>query len=149
MTIARMQYCTTWPIPFLRLLRPPELLLPSAVEAVDASFEHPPSLDAAAAQWAELLVQLKLRRAAARAAHAKDAALGLPPSWSRRQEDGRDVAAAAVLRLQESGVDVGRMRTWRRKFVWFPADSQRPPYYGSMRKRWVRGGGGRARELRC
>ena len=34
-------------------------------------------------------------------------------------------------RLLQGGVDLDSVKTWRRKFSWFPADSLRPPYYGS------------------
>ena len=33
--------------------------------------------------------------------------------------------------LKGSGIKADDVRTWRRKFIWFPADSKRPPYYGS------------------
>ena len=39
--------------------------------------------------------------------------------------------------VQDSGLEPADIRTWRRKFVWFPADSQRPPFYGSCKPRWV------------
>lgn len=46
--------------------------------------------------------------------------------------------------LQESGADLAALRTWRRKFIWFPADSQRPPFYGSCKPRCAAAGGGQA-----
>ena len=38
---------------------------------------------------------------------------------------------ARLQKLLDSGVDPATLKTWRRKFLWFPADSKRPPYYGS------------------
>jgi hypothetical protein len=56
--------------------------------------------------------------------------LGLPPVWARRP----GAVEAAAERLQsviDSGTNPAAVKTWRRKFIWFPADSARPPYYGS------------------
>ena len=36
--------------------------------------------------------------------------------------------------LQVSGVDPATVKRWRRKFLFFPADSDRPAYYGSWTK---------------
>lgn len=50
---------------------------------------------------------------------------GLPPSWARVRTAEEHVAEFG--RLEKS-------RMWRRKFLWFPNDSKRPPYYGSWSK---------------
>eukprot|EP00884_Botryococcus_braunii_P007750 jgi/Botrbrau1/16977/Bobra.49_2s0037.1 len=53
---------------------------------------------------------------------------GLPPSWARRHN-----VMERVEQLKGSG-SLSGARLWRRKFIWFPADSPRPPYYGSWSK---------------
>ena len=57
---------------------------------------------------------------------------GLPPSWARAPDAERTVTA----KLQDQFGDMYQtagMKTWRRKFLWFPGDhSLRPPFYGSF-----------------
>ena len=57
---------------------------------------------------------------------------GLPATWARCPgQHGIDVSNAAALRLLDRGIDRASLKTYRRKFVWFPADSARPAFYGS------------------
>lgn len=55
---------------------------------------------------------------------------GLPPSWAR-SASSFEITAEKMKELKESGVNPSAVQTWRRKFIWFPGDSKRPPYYGS------------------
>ena len=100
-----------------------QALLESAMDRASSAGLTP---EAAAAEWQALLARTKAGRAAAAAARVP----GLPPTWARRA-DAAQVAAAAAQALADGGVGPGGARAWRRKFVWFPADSARPPYYGS------------------
>ena len=63
----------------------------------------------------------------AAAPHATLVTAGLPPSWARPP----DVERALLERLRDEGHLAGR-KTRRLKFLWFPADSPRPPFYGSI-----------------
>ena len=57
---------------------------------------------------------------------------GLPPTWAR----GTDAELMVAEKLREQlgdGYAAGSVKTWRRKFLWFPGDhSLRPPFYGSF-----------------
>jgi hypothetical protein len=67
--------------------------------------------------------------------------LGLPPSWARKP-NAFQLAQQHMDKLQQSGADLAAVRTWRRKLIFFPADSQRPAYHGSSKLRcvWCCGG---------
>ena len=69
-------------------------------------------------------------KAASQREDRKKRYLGLPPSWAQ-SGDARDKALERMEELQGSGVEPENIKVWRRKFIWFPADSKRPPYYGS------------------
>ena len=58
--------------------------------------------------------------------------VGLPPSWAR--ETGAEQKLPQKLRDQfGDDLQAAGMKTWRRKFLWFPGDhSLRPPFYGSF-----------------
>lgn len=58
---------------------------------------------------------------------------GLPPAFARKVNSSRDPGQLAKLVLGHEhwkGV-----RTWRRKLLFFPADGNRPPFYGSFSRR--------------
>lgn len=55
---------------------------------------------------------------------------GLPPPFARKADAPRDPAKLAAMVLQSS--DGQGVRTWRRKLFHFPADGNRPPFYGSF-----------------
>lgn len=55
---------------------------------------------------------------------------GLPPPFARKSHAPRDPAKLAAMVLQSS--DWQGVRTWRRKLFHFPADGNRPPFYGSF-----------------
>jgi hypothetical protein len=68
-------------------------------------------------------------------------ALGMPPSWALRpgvspNDPGHVERAAAA--LYGEGVDINRLRCWRRKLIKHH-DSVRPPFYGSVPRgtRWA------------
>lgn len=57
----------------------------------------------------------------------------MPPSWAQKPgvaEDPDHVQRAAAA-LYGEGVDISRMRCWRRKLIKHH-DSVRPPFYGSV-----------------
>ena len=57
---------------------------------------------------------------------------GMPPTWARKAGAGAAALAALLEREYGGGAALAALPTWRRKFLWFPADgSKRPPYYGS------------------
>jgi hypothetical protein len=58
---------------------------------------------------------------------------GLPPPFARRSNAPRDPAKFAAMVLQSS--DWQGVRTWRRKLFHYPADGNRPPFYGSFSRR--------------
>ena len=60
----------------------------------------------------------------------KDRYLGLPPSWAQKS-NALDAAASQMEALTAADLSADMIQTWRRKFIWFPADSKRPPFYGS------------------
>jgi hypothetical protein len=101
---------------------------PCRAAQMDAAAAGPqPSFEQAQADWQALLAAMKAGRRA-----AQSRTLGLPPSWACKS--GAEARAAARLQtLLDSGLELADIRTWRRKFVWFPADSQRPPFYGSCK----------------
>lgn len=59
-----------------------------------------------------------------------DKYLGLPPTWAQ-SSGSKQAAEERMQELTGSGLSSSMVQTWRRKFIWFPADSKRPPYYGS------------------
>lgn len=67
---------------------------------------------------------------------------GLPPSWAQRPGVAQDPdhVQRAAAGLYGEGVDITRLRCWRRKLIKHN-DSVRPPFYGSVARpcRWVRG----------
>jgi hypothetical protein len=110
----------------------PQPVQPLSIERIDAGLSSAPiSFETAEQEWkASLAARATARRAAAT---APPSGIGLPPSWARR----RGAVEASVQRLREmkeNGVDTSNIKTWRRKFIWFQADSMRPPYYGSWPK---------------
>lgn len=58
---------------------------------------------------------------------------GLPPPFARKANAPRDPAKLAAMVLQ--GGEWQGVRTWRRKLFHFPADGNRPPFYGSFSRR--------------
>lgn len=76
--------------------------------------------------FGEWLVRARAQRRAA----TLEPRLGLPPSWARRR-GAAEAARERYHRLRDDGVDPAQVRTWRRKLLWFPADSARPAFHGS------------------
>ncbi len=60
----------------------------------------------------------------------KETCMGLPPSWAQKS-DAKQAAKQRMVELTGSGLSSDMIQTWRRKFIWFPCDSKRPPFYGS------------------
>ena len=60
----------------------------------------------------------------------KERYLGLPPSWAQKS-NALDEAESQMEALTAADLNADMIQTWRRKFIWFPADSKRPPFYGS------------------
>lgn len=56
--------------------------------------------------------------------------MGLPPTWAQKA-DAKEAAEQRMQELTGSGLSSNMVQTWRRKFIWFPCDSKRPPFYGS------------------
>ena len=56
--------------------------------------------------------------------------MGLPPTWAQKS-DAKQAAEQRMQELTGSGLSSDMIQTWRRKFIWFPCDSKRPPFYGS------------------
>ena len=60
------------------------------------------------------------------------ASAGLPPSWGRETNAEQKVLQKLRDQFGDDPQAAG-MKTWRRKFLWFPGDhSLRPPFYGSF-----------------
>eukprot|EP00892_Ulva_mutabilis_P003191 jgi/Ulvmu1/12873/UM098_0061.1 len=55
---------------------------------------------------------------------------GLPPAFARRKAGPRESEQLAKLVLGH--IEWQGVRTWRRKLLFFPSDSNRPPFYGSF-----------------
>ncbi|KAI3428047.1 hypothetical protein D9Q98_006432 [Chlorella vulgaris] len=111
--------------PNLRSLAPQ----PCMAAAMDAGSCQPFTNGQAQAEWQQLLSDMKRRR---REAAAQPRLLGLPPSWARKP-NAFELAQQHMDKLQQSGADLAAVRTWRRKLIFFPADSQRPAYHGSSK----------------
>lgn len=58
---------------------------------------------------------------------------GLPPAFARKSNAPRDPGQLA--RLVFGHDNWQGVRTWRRKFLFFPSDGNRPPFYGSFSRR--------------
>lgn len=58
---------------------------------------------------------------------------GLPPAFARKANAPRDPGQLA--RLVFGHEHWHGVRTWRRKFLFFPSDGNRPPFYGSFSRR--------------
>ena len=68
-----------------------------------------------------------------------DAVEGLPPSWARAPDAEQTLPRKLLERFGED-VAASGMKTWRRKLLWFPADTKaglpvRPAFYGSWSKK--------------
>ena len=100
-------------------------------EAVDAALGPDAPPVEAAALWRDWLRAAKRARRQLR----PESALGLPPSWARRRNQALEVAREHHSRSVAAGVDPAQVKTWRRKLIWFPADSARPAFYGSVGER--------------
>lgn len=62
----------------------------------------------------------------------------MPPTWARHSD--AEQRLEKVAETFGEGFCAPNVKAWRRKFVWFPADSERPPFYGSFSKtRYVQG----------
>lgn len=110
---------------------PPEHLVPPPQQpCLDAEIDAALlgtdiSADALVTRWTETIkhwATMRLQRTST--------GLGLPPSWARRP-GAVEAAEERSRQVIESGTDPSAVRTWRRKFIWCPSDSTRPPYYGS------------------
>ncbi|GMH32915.1 hypothetical protein BSKO_00749 [Bryopsis sp. KO-2023] len=55
---------------------------------------------------------------------------GRPPSWARKPDCPSTFHEFAADGYREDFSEV-EVKTWRRKYIWFPSDSDCPPYYGS------------------
>lgn len=80
------------------------------------------------AQWKSFVNRLRIARREKK--EKPPSTIGLPPVWARHP-GAVEAAAERLQRVIDSGTDPTAVKTWRRKFIWFPADSARPPYYGS------------------
>ncbi|CAG9461023.1 unnamed protein product [Pedinophyceae sp. YPF-701] len=74
-------------------------------------------------------------RQAAERRRTRARTVGLPPSWQRRPgapplAEIHDARFGAASEVALAGV-----LTWRRKLLWFPADSERPAFFGSVAAR--------------
>jgi hypothetical protein len=107
-------------------------LLAAADAAVDAGLAAGAAPEAAAAEWRAALERARAARRARAADAPRRAGLGLPPSWARSAA-APAAAAARARALAEAGTDPAATAAEcrRRKFLWCPADSGRPPFHGS------------------
>jgi len=96
---------------------------------MDEGFRGSLSCDEVLEQWKVSLqtAQAEMKRMKEECARKY---LGLPPSWAQKP-NALEAAEERMEELKGSGIKASAVRTWRRKFIWFPADSKRPPYYGS------------------
>ncbi|KAI8106401.1 hypothetical protein M9435_000945 [Picochlorum sp. BPE23] len=99
--------------------------IPAKAISLDERPEHVDLLE----QWKCFVSKAGEKAASQREEHKKKY-LGLPPSWAQ-SGDAREKALERMEELKGSGVEPENIKVWRRKFIWFPADSKRPPYYGS------------------
>eukprot|EP00890_Picochlorum_soloecismus_P004764 jgi/Picsp_1/5289/NSC_02651-R1_chromatin assembly factor subunit a len=97
--------------------------------SMDENFRRSLSFDDVSEKW-----KISLQAAQAEMKSVKEERtrkyLGLPPSWAQKT-NALEAAEERMEELKGSGIKANAVRTWRRKFIWFPADSKRPPYYGS------------------
>jgi hypothetical protein len=113
---------------------PPDNLVPQPVQPlsiakIDAALSAAPiPYETAEEEWKASLASAATARRAA--ASAPPSGIGLPPSWARRP-GAVEAAADRLRKMKETGADLSRVHTWRRKLIWFSGDSMRPPYYGS------------------
>lgn len=106
---------------------------PPSTDKIDRALNSSTPFEMVQSDWKAACERVAATRRSLAA--APPSTIGLPPTWARRT-GAIQAAAERFQELRESGVDTKAVRTWRRKFIYFQADSNRPPYYGS----WPRPG---------